>query len=97
MSLSFRRIFFLLIVLTAARAAAQTPEKSAPNVVLITIDTLRADHVGCYGYQQIKTPNIDSLATDGARFARAFTSLPASFVRQHAINLTHRWRVLFVD
>src|SRR6266481_6353322 len=38
MSLSFRRIFFFLIVLSAAQAAAQTPEKSAPNVVLITID-----------------------------------------------------------
>jgi hypothetical protein len=55
MSLSFRRIFFLLGALTAAQAAAQTPEKSAPNVVLITIDTLRADHLGCYGYKQIKT------------------------------------------
>ena len=39
---------------------------AAPNVVVITIDTLRADHVGCYGYKQIHTPNIDALAADGA-------------------------------
>jgi len=32
-----------------------------PNVVVITVDTLRADHLGCYGYKQIHTPNIDSL------------------------------------
>ena len=32
------------------------------NVLLITIDTLRADHLGCYGYKNIKTPNIDVLA-----------------------------------
>ena len=45
--------------LPALLAVAQTPAKPALNVVLITIDTLRADHVGCYGYKQIKTPNID--------------------------------------
>jgi len=46
MSLSFRRIFFLVTSVTAAQVTAQTPEKSPPNVVLITIDTLRADHLG---------------------------------------------------
>ena len=35
------------------------------TVVVITIDTLRADHIGCYGYKQIHTPNIDALAADG--------------------------------
>jgi arylsulfatase A-like enzyme/cytochrome c-type biogenesis protein CcmH/NrfG len=87
MSLSFRRIFFLLVALTAAQATAQTPEKSAPNVVLITIDTLRADHLGCYGYRQIKTPNIDGLAADGARFALAFTPVPVT-LPSHTAMLT---------
>src|SRR5258706_7893811 len=85
MSLSFRRIFFTLIALNAAQAVAQTPEKSVPNVVLITIDTLRADHLGCYGYQQIKTPNIDGLAADGARFTRAFTAVPVTLPSHTAI------------
>ena len=85
MSLSFRRVFFLLIALTAAQATAQKPEKSAPNVVLITIDTLRADHVGCYGYKQIKTPNIDSVAADGVRFERAFTPVPVTLPSHTAI------------
>jgi arylsulfatase A-like enzyme/Tfp pilus assembly protein PilF len=93
MPLSFRRIFFLLIALNAAQAAAQTPEKSAPNVVLITIDTLRADHLGCYGYKQIKTPNIDALAADGARFTRAFTPVPVT-LPSHTAMLTGTYPML---
>jgi arylsulfatase A-like enzyme/Tfp pilus assembly protein PilF len=93
MSLSFRRILFFLITLTAAQATAQTPEKPAPNVVLITIDTLRADHVGCYGYQQIKTPNIDSLAADGAQFAHAFTPVPVT-LPSHSAMLTGTYPML---
>src|SRR5258705_11165928 len=87
MPLSFRRIFFLLIALNAAQAAAQTPEKSAPNVVVITIDTLRADHLGCYGYKQIRTPNIDALAADGARFERAYTAVPVT-LPSHTVMFT---------
>jgi len=47
-----------------------------PNVVVITIDTVRADHLGCYGYKQISTPNIDSLARTATRFSRAYTTVP---------------------
>ena len=72
MALTFRRLIGIFAALGALQAEAQTPAKPAPNVILITIDTLRADHVGCYGYKQIKTPNIDALAADGARFERAF-------------------------
>src|SRR5438874_298989 len=92
MSLSFRRIFFFLIALGAAQAA-QTPEKSTPNIVLITIDTLRADHLGCYGYQQIKTPNIDGLAADGVRFTRAFTAVPVT-LPSHTAMLTGTYPML---
>jgi len=49
---------------------------SRPNVFLITIDTLRADHVHCYGYGPIKTPALDKLAREGIRFAQAFTPSP---------------------
>jgi arylsulfatase A-like enzyme/Flp pilus assembly protein TadD len=51
-------------------------QDTPPNVLVITIDTLRADHLGCYGYDKIRTPNIDSLARDGARFERAYTPVP---------------------
>jgi arylsulfatase A-like enzyme/Tfp pilus assembly protein PilF len=64
--------------LATLQVAAQTTAKPALNVVLITIDTLRADHVGCYGYKQIKTPNIDGLAADGVRFERAFAVVPVT-------------------
>lgn len=93
MSLPFRRIFFFLIALSASQAIAQAPEKSAPNVILITIDTLRADHLGCYGYQKIKTPNIDALAADGARFARAFTPVPVT-LPSHTAMLTGTYPML---
>src|SRR5882724_6426506 len=93
MSLSFRRILFLLTAVTAVHAAAQTPEKSAPNVVLITIDTLRADHLGCYGYKQIKTPNIDGLAADSSRFEHAYTVVPVT-LPSHTAMLTGTYPML---
>ena len=46
------------------------------NVLVITLDTLRADHVGSYGYAAAKTPVLDALAARGARFASATTTTP---------------------
>ncbi|MEX2024953.1 MAG: sulfatase [Thermoleophilaceae bacterium] len=42
------------------------------NLVLVVVDTLRADHLGCYGNPIVRTPNIDALARDGARFTRVY-------------------------
>ena len=83
-----RRFAFLLItgVLASPWPAAGAPNAS-PNVVVITIDTLRADHLGCYGYKQIRTPNIDALAADGARFERAYTSVPVT-LPSHSVIFT---------
>src|SRR5689334_22202597 len=50
-----------------ARAATQ-PSNTPQNVLLITIDTLRADHVGAYGDAAAHTPTLDGLARDGVRF-----------------------------
>jgi len=50
-----------------------------PDVILITVDTLRADHLGCYGYKPIQTPNIDKLAESGARFATVVAQVPLTF------------------
>jgi choline-sulfatase len=60
----------------AALAQGPAPKNSPPDVYLITIDTLRADHVGCYGYKQVETPALDALAADGVRFTQAFTHSP---------------------
>ncbi|HVC33358.1 MAG TPA: sulfatase [Chloroflexota bacterium] len=43
------------------------------NVLLIAIDTLRADHLGCYGYPRLTSPRIDRLASQGVRFANCFS------------------------
>src|SRR5258708_3578666 len=59
--------------------------KPQPNVVFITIDTLRADHLGCYGYKAIRTPNIDALAADSVRFERAYTPVPVTLPAHTAI------------
>ncbi len=70
-------LFFCGAALLHAQAAApRTAPASRPDVFLITIDTLRADHVGCYGYKQVQTPNIDHLANQSVRFTEAFTVSP---------------------
>jgi arylsulfatase A-like enzyme/Tfp pilus assembly protein PilF len=53
--------------------AAQQP---APNVLLVTIDTVRADHLGAYGYTKGATPVLDRLAREGIRFDDATTQAP---------------------
>ncbi len=70
-----RILIICLLSATASLAAAQK-KASQPDVFLITIDTLRADHVHCYGYEHIQTPALDSLAKDGIRFVQAFTPSP---------------------
>jgi len=57
-------------------AASSQRKESPPDVFLVTIDTLRADHIRCYGYERIQTPALDRLAQDGIRFAQAFTPSP---------------------
>ncbi len=46
------------------------------NVLLITLDTTRADRLGCYGYRRAKTPNLDSLAGNGVRFENVYCPVP---------------------
>jgi hypothetical protein len=46
------------------------------NVVVVTVDTLRPDHLGCYGYPNIETPALDGLAQRGALFENAVAQTP---------------------
>lgn len=48
----------------------------AENVLLITIDSVRADHLSCYGYNRKTSPNIDSLAQNGVLFEQAIANGP---------------------
>jgi len=75
-------VFLLLgIVFDPASACSQRQGEAKQNFLLITIDTLRADRLGCYGSQSPETPNIDQLAERGVLFSRAFantsTTLPS--------------------
>ncbi len=70
--------FLFLLLITAISPAAQAGlfKKEQPNILFIIVDTLRSDHLGCYGYQDIKTPNIDNLAKRGTLFENVITSAP---------------------
>jgi choline-sulfatase len=63
---------FLLLV----AACRSSTHESPPSVILVSIDTLRADHVGVYGYSGAATPTIDSLAERGTRFEMAYSPAP---------------------
>ncbi len=52
------------------------PRGTAPNLLLITLDTTRADRLGCYGYGGGRTPALDGLAASGCLFEQAFTPVP---------------------
>lgn len=63
-----------LIVLLAAGPLAAA--EAGPNILLVTVDTLRADHLGCYGSTSVRTPAADALAARGTLFTRAFAHNP---------------------
>ena len=70
------------------RAGARAGEEGArANVLLVTIDTLRADRLGCYGYARASTPILDGLAARGARFPVAVAHAPLT-APSHASILT---------
>jgi arylsulfatase A-like enzyme len=76
--MSRRRIFapvLLAIVALGTPGCGEDPE-ARPNVLLITVDTLRPDRLGAYGYDRIRTPHIDHLAAEGALFENVVTDTP---------------------
>lgn len=76
------RTFPLLVLLLLISSGCGEPLDNSGNkpynVLLVTIDTLRADHLGAYGYGKIKTPHIDGLASEGIRFEYAYTPCPVT-------------------
>ena len=73
--------FLTLTIFTSCKSGEKTPGEAQANlkplnVVVVTIDTLRSDHVHCYGYQDIKTPTLDALAQRGVLFEQAVAQAP---------------------
>ena len=96
MSRPFRFTFILgLAALATSLAAAggwRFARASAPlsgPIIVVSIDTLRADHLPAYGYAGVRTPAIDALAADGVVFERAYSHAPQS-LPAHASILTGR-------
>ena len=58
------------------RILGRAPRPSELNVVVVTLDTLRADRLGCYGYRGVATPNIDGVAAEGVVFEQATSTAP---------------------
>jgi choline-sulfatase len=60
------------------------------NILLVTLDTTRADHLGCYGFARAQTPELDRLAREGVRFEWAFSPAPIT-LPAHASLMTARY------
>jgi arylsulfatase A-like enzyme/tetratricopeptide (TPR) repeat protein len=88
-----RKLFLALVclasvtVLLVAGLRFLSPRPPPLNVLLITLDTTRADRLGCYGYAKAETPALDSLAAAGIRFENAFTQVPLT-LPSHTTMLT---------
>src|SRR5258708_1201635 len=83
-------VLAILSVLASCRSTVNTHETTPlrrVNIVLVTIDTLRADRLGCYGYRPIETPNLDRLAQPGALFENPVAQAPLT-APSHASMMT---------
>ena len=67
----------ITVAIVAAPAllfATGLPQPPRPNIILITVDTFRPDHIGYYGYERETTPFLDQFSREGAFFIQAFSS-----------------------
>ena len=73
--------------IAAVLGCSPAPEVALPNVILISIDTLRADHLGCYGYPRPTSPAVDAFRQDAVLFETAIAQAPST-LHSHASILT---------
>ncbi|MEO8215649.1 MAG: sulfatase-like hydrolase/transferase [Acidobacteriota bacterium] len=66
----------LSMLLTGTACRKPAAETSAPPIIIISVDTLRSDHLPAYGYRKVQTPAIDALAHDSIVFERAYSHCP---------------------
>ena len=78
---SWARVALLLSAVTVL-AAAGCDDGGHPvtRVVVVSLDTTRADRLGCYGYEGAETPNVDMLAQESALFERAVSPVPTTLL-----------------
>lgn len=79
--------FLIGLCFLGCRNAGEPTSGARQNVLLVTIDTLRADRLGAYGYGPARTDNLDALARDGVLFERATAQVPVT-LPSHASLLT---------
>jgi arylsulfatase A-like enzyme len=86
------------VLLGLLLASCATPKQPPPNLILLSIDTLRADHLGCYGYARRTSPAIDELARSSTLYEQALAPAPWT-LPSHAALLTglHPWALGIVD
>src|SRR5881628_2616368 len=85
---TFILVFAALSTTLAAVGGWRFARASAPvsgPIIVISIDTLRADHLPAYGYTRVKTPAIDALAADGVVFERAYSHAPQTLPAHAAL------------
>jgi arylsulfatase A-like enzyme/tetratricopeptide (TPR) repeat protein len=80
----------LAVALASPGCNLISAERGGPNVLLVTIDTLRADRVGVYGARDAATPTLDALAARGVLFEEAMASVPLT-LPSHASILTGQY------
>lgn len=68
-----KHILLPAVLLLAVLSSGCARETGPPNVLLITVDTLRPDRLGCYGHTRQTSPTIDALAAEGVRFEHAYS------------------------
>jgi arylsulfatase len=68
--------FLAVVTWLGMRIAFPAPPRGAPNILIVTVDALRADRLGCYGNKLGLTPNLDRFAGDAVVFEHAFASAP---------------------
>jgi len=66
----------LLLACTTSQPEPEQAPARRPNLVLVTLDTTRADRMGAYGHEDAQTPVFDGFAAQGVRFERAYTTVP---------------------
>ena len=76
-----------VIVSGLVSACARRDPEPRPNVILISMDTLRPDHLGCYGYERDTSPSLDALCEDAAIFQQAIAQAPST-LHSHASMFT---------
>lgn len=79
-------------MLWTAAGCSEPGKPTRPNIVLISMDTTRADHLGCYGHEGIQTPVIDALAESSLRFEHCFAPVPIT-LPSHASMLSGQYPI----